>query len=229
MGRSKLKKFAEIKTFENVFNCESDIKGKWTKNFFKNKNPIVLELGCGQGHYTVALAQKFPNKNFIGIDRKGNRIWGAAKKAIQEKWNNIAFLNINIETLEKFFEKNEVDEIWITFPDPYPKPSKAGRRLSSSRFLDIYRGVIKKNGIIHLKTDSLKLFDFSVETVKKEKCKILEEMRDIHSKESMKNRDIELKDLLDIKTFYEDKFMKEGRSIYYLRFSLGSKRCKQDK
>jgi len=222
MGRSKLKKFAEIKTFKNVFDYNSKIKGKWHKSFFKNTNPIVLELGCGQGHYTVALSQKFPKKNFIGVDRKGNRIWGAAKKALNQKWNNVAFLNIHIENLENFFKKNEISEIWLTFPDPYSKPSKAARRLSSSRFLNIYREVMKNKGIIHLKTDNLPLFEFSIETAKKEKCKILKEIRNLHGQKK-------IPDLLQIKTFYEEKFMKEGKPIYYLKFSLLSKPDKRDK
>ncbi len=202
MTRKKLKRFAEIKTFKNVFQK----KGK----YFKNKNPVVLELGCGAGHYTLALAEKFPKKNFIGMDRKGDRIWQAAKKALTEKRKNIAFVNGYIERLGEYFKKGDVSEIWITFPDPYPKPSREGHRLTAPKFLESYKKLFgKKDGMIHLKTDSLKLFEYSLEILKKNEFKIVEEIRDLHSKKK-------IGELLKIRTLYEERFIKEGRKIYYL-------------
>ncbi|MFA5821290.1 MAG: tRNA (guanosine(46)-N7)-methyltransferase TrmB [Candidatus Gracilibacteria bacterium] len=203
MTRKKLKRFAEIKKFKNVFQK----KGK----YFKNKNPVVLELGCGAGHYTLALAEKFPKKNFIGVDRKGDRIWQAARKALAEKRKNTAFINGYIERLGEYFKKDEVSEIWITFPDPYPKPSRAGHRLTAPKFLEIYKKLFgEKGGTIHLKTDALKLFEYSLEMLKKNGFKVVEEIRDLHSKKK-------IGELLKIRTLYEEKFIKEGRKIYYLR------------
>ncbi len=202
MTRKKLKRFAEIKTFKNVFQKRA--------KYFKNKNPVVLELGCGAGYYTLALAGKFPKKNFIGMDRKGDRIWQAAKKATTGKQKNAVFINGYIERLGEYFKKGDVSEIWITFPDPYPKPSRAGHRLTAPNFLESYKKLFgEKGGIIHLKTDALKLFEYSLEMLKKNGFKIVEEIRDLHSRNK-------IGELLKIRTLYEERFVKEGREIYYL-------------
>ncbi len=217
MSRRKLKHFAELKTFGNTFETpEEKAKISW-QNYFGNKNPIVLELACGRGYYTIALAQKFPDKNFVGVDVKGHRVWAGAKKAFDAKMKNVAFIRHYIDELKSYFEKDEVSEIWITFPDPFPREGKAKKRLTSPKFLEIYKKVLKPDGIIHLKTDNENLFEYSKETIenfcdKKGKCdfKMEEVLYDIHSKDSVP-------ELLQITTYYEGKFLKEGRKINYLR------------
>jgi tRNA (guanine-N7-)-methyltransferase len=216
MTRKKLKKFAEIREMENVFDDPLLVRGKWGE-IFGNDNPIVLELGCGAGQYTLRLAEKYPDKNFIGVDKKGDRVWIGAKEALGLKLKNTGFAKTMIEKIDKYFIKDEVDEIWITFPDPFPKPSKHKRRLSSLRFLESYRGILKKGGIVHLKTDHLGLFEYSQEVIAEAKfCKLEEVIEDVHGKG--KGRKDE--DLLEILTHYEKRFMKEGLPIYYLRFQL---------
>ena len=157
MGKDKLRRFAEIDTFSNVLQLDAGrpFKGNWANGLFKNNNPVVLELACGKGEYTVNLAQLFPHKNFIGIDYKGNRIWRGAKTALEENVPNVAFLRIQIETLIEYFGTHEIDEIWITFPDPQPQLSREKKRLTSQRFLDMYKQVLKPGGCINLKTDNL--------------------------------------------------------------------------
>ena len=177
MSKGKLERFAELKTFNNVFEYPDYpedkpffLKGKWSSGYFKNDNPITLELACGKGEYTIALAKKYPDRNFIGIDIKGARIWKGAKMALGEGLANVAFLRIFIDWLHNYFDKEEIDQIWITFPDPYPKKSKKNKRLTSSKFLNLYRNILKKGGQIHLKTDSDLLYQFSLEMIKAEKC-----------------------------------------------------------
>lgn len=214
MARKKLKRFAEIKQFDNVLIMPSrrPAGGLWSSHF-KNKNPLVVELGCGAGTYVIELAKKFPKKNFIGVDLKRDRLWRGACKANDEQLKNVAFLNCKIENLLDYFAKDEVSEIWITFPDPFPKPSRAGRRLSSERFMKMYKEVIKKRGKIHLKTDSLPLFNFSKKTFQDCGVKIDREIRDMYSKNT-------LPPILKFQTHYEKKFLQEGRKIYYLRAIL---------
>ena len=163
MGKDKLKRFAEIETFSNVLQLDAGkvYKGNWGANFFKNNNPVVLELACGKGEYTVNLAQMFPGKNFIGIDYKGNRIWRGAKTAIEDGVPNVAFLRMQIETLIEYFAPGEVDEIWITFPDPQPQLSREKKRLTSPRFLNMYQIVLKPGGAINLKTDNDGFYAYS--------------------------------------------------------------------
>ena len=165
MGKDKLKRFAELETFTNVFQLNPVHKGNWNKNYFKNNQPIVLELGCGRGEYTVSLAKYFPVKNFIGIDIKGARIWRGAKTGMEEHISNMAFLRIEIEQLEEHFSENEVDEIWITFPDPQPQISRERKRLTSDRFLTMYKKVLSPNGIVHLKTDNDGLYAYTLEKI----------------------------------------------------------------
>ena len=172
MGKNKLKKFAEMETFDNVFQypfavVERDgfpLKGRWKSDFFKNDNPIVLELGCGKGEYAVGLARRFPEKNYIGVDIKGARMWTGAKSAVKEGISNVAFLRTNIELITRFFEPGEVSEIWITFPDPQMK--KVRKRLTSSRFLELYRESLVADGIVHLKSDSPFLYTYTDALVK---------------------------------------------------------------
>src|SRR6476660_1303853 len=160
MGQKKLVRFAELETFSNVLQYPEEVQGTWN-GFFENRNPIVLELACGKGEYTVGLAGMFPTKNFIGVDKKGNRLWVGAKKAIAHHLRNVAFLRIQIEQIEQYFANEEVDEIWITFPDPQLRTSKAKKRLTHPRYLKLYQHILKHGGFIHLKTDSPALFYFT--------------------------------------------------------------------
>jgi len=220
MSKGKLERFAELKTFRNVFEYPDYppdkpffLKGKWRSGYFKNDNLITLELACGKGEYTVALAKKYPDRNFIGIDIKGARIWKGAKMTLEEGLKNVAFLRIFIDQLHNYFDKEEIDQIWITFPDPYPKKSKKNKRLTSSKFLNLYRNILKKGGQIHLKTDSELLYQFSLETIKAEKCKVEESTEDLYNS-SLTN------EILTIKTYFELKHLEEGKAIKYLCFSF---------
>lgn len=230
MSRRKLKHFAELKTFGNTFETpEEKSKISWEK-YFGNKNPIVLELACGRGYYTIALAEKFPDKNFVGVDIKGHRIWAGAKKAFDAKMKNVAFIRHYIDELKSYFDRDEVSEIWITFPDPFPREGKAKKRLTSPKFLEIYRKVLKQSGIIHLKTDNQDLFEYSKKTMEdfccgNEKCgfKMDEVLYDIHAKNPVP-------ELLQITTHYEGMFLKEGKKINYLRaISLVDRTCNSNK
>ena len=171
MGRNKLKRFEQNATNENVIEVGKaifdTIKGNWNENQFKNENPITLELGCGNGEYTVGLSSLFPERNHIGVDIKGSRIWRGSSDAIEKGLKNAAFLRTSILDLEKFFDSEEVSQIWITFPDPRPKKGDAKRRLTSPRFLDIYKRLIKKGGKLHLKTDDRPLYDYTIEVLEK--------------------------------------------------------------
>lgn len=209
----------EVAKFPNVleytyFTENSRPKGRWNQDIFKNSNPIVLELACGKGEYTIHLANKFPDKNFIGIDIKGPRIWRGAKTALEEELGNVRFLRMFIDHLTQFFDKNEIDEIWITFPDPYiGKKSNRKKRLTSSKFLDIYRNVLKPGGLIHLKTDSNTLFDFTLETIQNENCSIVRQVNDVY-KEAPDD------ELLTVKTHYESYHLRDGKTIRYVAFRL---------
>lgn len=219
MGKNKLKKFAEMETFDNVFQypfavVERDgfpLKGCWKSDFFNNDNPIVLELGCGKGEYAVGLARRFPDKNYIGVDIKGARMWTGAKAAVKEGISNVAFLRTNIELIDRFFEAGEVSEIWITFPDPQMK--KVRKRLTSTRFLDLYRNILIDNGIVHLKTDSPFLYTYTDALVKLNAFSTEVNTADLY------NSDI-VDDILEIKTFYEQQWLDRGLSIKYIKFHL---------
>jgi tRNA (guanine-N7-)-methyltransferase len=215
VGKDKLRRFAEIDTFNNVLQLDAGkaFKENWAPVFFKNNNPVVLELACGKGEYTVNLAQMFPNKNFIGIDYKGNRIWRGAKTAIEENVPNVAFLRIQIENLLDYFAAGEVDEIWITFPDPQPQLSREKKRLTSPRFLDIYRQILKPGGYINLKTDN---DDFHAYTAGK-----IDEMKlNLHAKTEDLYHSVYADEVLSIKTYYEKKYLKYNKNINYLKFSF---------
>jgi len=188
-------------------------KGKWATGFFKNGNPVVLELACGKGEYTVNLAQMFPEKNFIGIDYKGNRIWRGAKTAIEENITNVGFLRIQIENLVEYFAKNEIDEIWITFPDPQPQISREKKRLTSLRFLNLYRQMLKPGGFINLKTDNDGLHAYTAEKIEELGLKLHIKTEDLYHSPYAD-------EVLNIKTYYEKKYLKDNKNINYLKYSL---------
>ena len=222
MGKDKLKRFSQILTFGNVIqpkinfhSIDDDLKGNWS-TVFNNENPLVLELGCGAGEYTVALAKDYPNKNFIGIDIKGARIWKGAKAALDEGLNNVRFLRTKVDFITKFFGENEVNEIWLTFSDPQPKKPK--KRLSSKLFTDRYQEFLKINGVIHLKTDSDLLYGFTLEEIKSNNFKLLENITNVYKESYEKSQ--ELKKTLFIKTFYEKKWLDLEKTIKYLAFSI---------
>ena len=211
MAQKKLKRFADIKTFENVLEYPKDMQGKWS-SFFKNNNPIILELACGRGEYTVGLSKLYPNKNFIGVDIKGNRIYIGAKKCLQEKLLNTAFLRTQIEMLPTYFNQQEIDEIWITFPDPQLRTSHAKKRLTHPRFLRLYKRILKADGIIHLKTDSPRLYSFTKRVIELYGLIIAEDCNDVYKKSN--------KEELKIKTHYEGLDIAQSNTIYYLQFKL---------
>ncbi|PWS32415.1 tRNA (guanosine(46)-N7)-methyltransferase TrmB [Pedobacter paludis] len=215
MGKDKLRRFAEIETFANVHQLEEGkpLKGKWASGHFKNENPIVLELACGKGEYSVNLARLFPDKNFIGIDYKGNRIWRGAKTAIEDGIDNVAFLRIQIENLLDYFEAGEIDEIWITFPDPQPQDSREKKRLTFPAFLNRYKEVLKRGGKVNLKTDNDQLYAYTCEKVKE--LGLIEHKNTDHLYTS------ELVDeVLSIKTYYEKKYLQHDKNINYIQFSF---------
>lgn len=218
MGKDKLKRFRDVDQFDNVFeytDFENTLKpkGRWHHDIFKNSNPIVLELACGKGEYTLNLARKYPEKNFIGIDIKGARIWRGAKTALEEPLTNVRFIRMYIDHLDEYFANGEVEEIWITFPDPYLRKSKSSKRLTSPKFQKIYRSLLKPEGTIHLKTDSDFLFNYSLEVISEEECKLINRVDDVY-------RERPDDPLLGIKTFYEKMHLKKGKTIHYLSFKL---------
>lgn len=216
MGKDKLRRFAEIDTFGNVFQLEEGkrFKGHWSSGHFQNDKPLILELACGKGEYTVNLAKLFPDKNFIGIDYKGNRIWRGAKTAIEENIQNVAFLRIQIENILDYFGENEVSEIWITFPDPQPQISREKKRLTFPGFLEKYRQILKEEGIIHLKTDNDGFHAYTAEKVETQKLRLLQKTEDLY------NSDL-VNEVLSIKTYYEKKYLAVDKNINYLSFSFG--------
>jgi len=226
MGKDKLKRFSQMLTFENViqpeinfYSKDDDLKGNWSA-VFNNQNPIVLELGCGAGEYTVALAKHYPKRNFIGIDIKGARIWKGAKSAIEEDLDNVRFLRTKVDFVTKFFGENEVDEIWLTFSDPQPKKPK--KRLTSNLFIDRYLKFLKPNGVVHLKTDSELLYDFTLEEIKSNGFELLKNITNVYKDSYEDSQD--LKKVLFIKTFYEKKWIELGETIKYLGFKIHPKR-----
>ena len=215
MGKDKLRRFAEIDTFSNVLQLDTGkpYKGKWAADFFSNNNPVVLELACGKGEYTVNLAQLFPDKNFIGIDYKGNRIWRGAKTALEENVPNVAFLRIQIETLTDYFEDGETDEIWITFPDPQPQLSREKKRLTSQRFLSMYKSILKPGGCINLKTDNDGFYEYTAGNINDLNL-------NLHIQTNNLYHSLYADEVLSIKTYYEKKYLKDNKNINYLKFSF---------
>ena len=215
MGKDKLRKFAEIETFANVYELDAgkSLKGKWSKMHFKNDAPLVLELACGKGEYTVNLAQLFPEKNFIGIDYKGNRIWRGAKTAIEESIHNVAFLRIQIEHILDYFDADEVSEIWITFPDPQPQISREKKRLTAPRFLEKYKVILQESSPINLKTDNDDFYAFTLETIEQLGLKLHVRTEDLYRSDLVD-------EVLSIKTYYEKKYLAHDKNINYVRFSF---------
>jgi len=212
MGHKKLIRFAELETFGNVLQFPRNIKGKWAE-FLKNGNPIVLELACGKGEYAVGMGMLYPQKNFIGIDIKGNRIWVGAKKALENRLQNVAFLRIQIEQVNEYFSKAEVSEIWITFPDPQLRKSKAKKRLTHPKFLRLYQQFLKEGGYIHLKTDSPDLYEFTKKVIELYGCAVHKDHEDLYHSETTSEE-------LKIQTHYESLDIAQSNRIHYLCFSL---------
>ena len=215
-----------METFNNVkqpslasLKAGFPLKGKWNKDFFKNDAPIVLELGCGMGEYTVGLAEKFPNKNFLGIDVKGARMWQGASIALDKKLNNVGFLRISIEWIEECFSDNEVSEVWITFPDPQIKKRRSSKRLTHTSFLKKYSTILENDGVLHLKTDSEFLYGFTLGVISAEHHRLLDATNDLYLSQQKR-------DHMEIKTHYEQKFLELGKPITYIQFKLNdSKNC----
>lgn len=223
MGKGKLAKFADMASYPHVFEYPHSVaeqvpfemRGHWHEQFFKNDNPIVLELGCGRGEYTVGLGRMYPEKNFIGVDIKGARMWTGATDSLREGMSNVAFLRTNIEIIDRFFGSGEVDEIWITFPDPQMK--KMTKRLTSTAFLQRYASFLKPDGIIHLKTDSNFLYTYTDALVKVNDLPVEVNSTDIYgSSEEFRIQNSEL----DIRTYYEQQWLDRGLTIKYLKFRL---------
>ena len=212
MGQKKLKRFGEIKTFSNVLEYPENMPGKWHE-FFKNDHPIILELACGKGEYTVGLARMYTDKNFIGVDIKGNRLWAGAKFTLQNKLTNAAFLRTQIIRINQYFQKDEVDEIWITFPDPQLRTSKAKKRLTHPSFLKLYHQFLKPGGKIHLKTDSPDLYQFTKTVIDLFGLSLLTDCENVHGQEVVS-------DELKIITHYESLDIAKSEAIFYLCFTL---------
>ncbi|MBL7741756.1 MAG: tRNA (guanosine(46)-N7)-methyltransferase TrmB [Chitinophagaceae bacterium] len=212
MGHKKLERFAELDTFPNVLQFPREISGRWNA-FFKNENRITLELACGKGEYAVGLGQLCPAQNFVGVDLKGNRIWVGAKKALHQNLNNVAFLRTQIDQVNEYFAKNEVTEIWITFPDPQLRFSKAKKRLTHPKFLRLYQQFLVPAGYIHLKTDSPDLYHFTKTVIEMYGCVLHSDYEDVHRLPQVPGE-------LKIKTHYESLDIAGSNRIHYLRFSL---------
>ncbi|WP_343700773.1 tRNA (guanosine(46)-N7)-methyltransferase TrmB [Chitinophaga sp.] len=212
MGQKKLQRFAEIETFPNVLIYPQNMPGAWARHF-GNSHPLTLELACGKGDYTLGLARRYPEGNFLGVDLKGNRIWRGAKTALTEKLPNVAFLRTQIEKLTDYFAPQEVSNIWITFPDPFLRKSKARKRLTHPRFLALYQQILAPGGAIHLKTDSAELYHFSQYVIAATGCTLLEDIPDVYALDPVP-------DLLRIQTYYEGMHLADGRTIRFLKFTL---------
>lgn len=223
MSKGKLAKFADMAKYENVFqypysvveNVPFEMRGHWNEEYFHNDNPIVLELGCGKGEYTVGLAKLFPNVNFIGVDIKGARMWTGATQAINEGLKNVAFLRTNIEIIERFFSEDEVQEIWLTFSDPQMKNPR--KRLTSTYFMNRYRKFLKDGGLVHLKTDSNFLFTYTTYMVERNKLPLLVRTEDLYHTDGF---DEQTNTILNIQTYYESMWIERGLNIKYMKFEL---------
>ncbi len=225
MGKDKLRRFAENLTFEcmiqpdfeEIFHRDHPLKGHWREKFFGNDHPIVLELGCGKGEYTIALAQRDPDRNYIGVDIKGARMWRGAKTATEHQMRNVAFVRTRIEFIGSFFGEDEIDEIWITFPDPQLKTRRAKKRLTSPLFLESYARMLKPEGAINLKTDSQHLYEYTDAVVRRFGLPCEISNRDIYGSGFAD-------EVLSVKTAYEQMFLERGLPITYTRFSLAGRR-----
>jgi len=221
-SKNKLKRFRENETFSNVIqptreeviSNQLQLKGKWNSDFFKNNNPIVLELGCGKGEYSVGLAQKFPNKNFIGIDVKGARFWRGAKTAMETNLNNVGFIRTQIELITHCFEKDEIDEIWITFPDPQIKYKRTKHRMTNADFLENYKKILKKDGLMHLKTDSEFMHGYTLGLLHGAGHEVLYANHNIYKNEGAPE------EVTSIQTFYESQYLEVNKPITYIQFKI---------
>lgn len=221
MGQKKLIRFEELTTFSNVLQYPQNMAGKWS-SFFSHQGPITLELACGKGEYAVGLAELYPERNFLGVDQKGNRIWVGAKKALNADLKNVAFLRTQIDRIATYFVPDEVEEIWITFPDPQLRASKHKKRLTHPKYLRLYQSFLKKDGRIHLKTDSPVLYNFTMEVIS------LYQLRLHSSTDDLYSTPLEKKEL-GIKTHYEGLDIAGSTKIHYICFSLDKKTLAEEK
>jgi len=221
-SKNKLRRFKENETFDNVFqpkrdelvNAEYELKGHWNSSVFKNNNPLILELGCGRGEYSVELAKKYPNKNFIGIDIKGARFWRGAKTAIEKQIPNVAFLRTQIELVDFVFAKHEVDEIWITFPDPQIKYKRTKHRMTNSEFLKRYKTILKPDGVVNLKTDSEFMHGYTLGLLHGEGHEVLYANHNVYKQEGSPE------EVTSIQTYYESQYLEQDKPITYIRFKI---------
>lgn len=211
MGKNKLARFEQNLTFKNMIQLPETMKGQWNA-FFENDQPITLELACGHGAYTVGLSRLFPHRNFVGIDRKGARMWKGAKTALEENLNNAAFMRIQIDHCAEHFAPGEIEEIWITFPDP--QPNKDRKKLTHPMFLERYKQFLKPGGLIHLKTDDDHLYEYTLDLIHQNNFTILQNIKDVYAADTVSNE-------LNIKTYYEQKWLEKGKTIKYIQFQLG--------
>jgi tRNA (guanine-N7-)-methyltransferase len=227
MGKDKLRKFAEVAQMKHVIepskeemlNGSERLKGQWNEQIFKNNGPISIELACGKGEYTVGMAERSEKRNHIGVDIKGNRIWRGAKTSAASGMSNVAFLRTRIENIDSFFAKDEVDEIWITFPDPQKKSRREKKRLTHPQFLEKYRKFLKPGGTVNLKTDSSTLYDFTMDVILAQGLKVHHRSIDVYEIGIHKFPD-ELNQLMEIKTHYEKMWLSEGKQIKFISFEL---------
>lgn len=213
MGKKgKLQKFAEVTAFSNCYERAAELKGKWATHVFKNNNPITLELACGKGEYTLGLAKRFPDRNFIGVDIKGNRIWKGAKYALENNMHNVAFHRIMIGNIEDYFALGEIDEFWITFPDP--QYAKKRKRLTNPMFLQRYRNISNPHPIMNLKSDSTRFYEYTLEVIAEQNLEVFENSDDIYQWDAIPEY------LANIQTFYEKIWLEDGKKIKYLKYKL---------
>jgi tRNA (guanine-N7-)-methyltransferase len=222
--KNKHRKFTEINTFANVVQPECRFpvinhpyKGQWGKRFFNNNNPIILEVGCGKGEYTIGLAKAFPDHNFIGIDIKGNRLWTGARYALENAMTNVGFLRVQAEHLASFFAPGEISGIWVTFPDPQPNKPRVRKRLTSPEFLNLYSNFLKPEGLVYLKTDNLPLYEYTLDVIGERDHQILQATSDLYGHPGDTDPLV-----LSIQTYYEKIYLLKGKSICFIKFSMSN-------